>query len=188
MSTEAIGFLAGLISLVGFGVYFIDMSLKHNKPSRTSWIIWSIEAIILYTSYKASGAESSSWMPLADVLGYLIITIFLALPKGEGGWEPFDRICLLVAALSLIIWYLTNNPVTTLIMNMLVDAAGQPSTIKKLFKEHGGGESKPAWALFALSCLVNVFAIDSSDFAVIVFPVYLLAVVGITAIIVWKKS
>ena len=95
------GKLAGIISLSAYGPYILSILRKETKPNRASWIIWAIVSTIIALSYREAGASYAFLAPVGYVIGSTIVFI-LSIRYGVGGWTPFDRKCLIGAAISLV--------------------------------------------------------------------------------------
>jgi len=70
-----VGEIAGYVNLIAYFPYFVSIIKGDTKPSKTTWWIWSILEIMLSSSYIASGAESTKWLPIAGFVGMLLTAI-----------------------------------------------------------------------------------------------------------------
>ncbi len=135
-------------------------------------------------SYRATGANSTMWVPIAYAIGPFI-TSLLAIRLGEGGWTKFDRICLLGAGISLVIWGLSRSPSIALAMNIGIDLLGALPTIRKSFR-HPEGEDIWAWSLFAIANALNLLAIDRWSWQIVVYPIYMFLMTGSICGLLWR--
>ena len=120
------------------------------------------------------------WVPITYVIGPLV-TSLLAIKLGEGGWTKFDRICLVSAGASLVVWGVFKSPEITLIINIGIDLLGALPTIRKSFRDPYG-EDLLAWGLFALANAFNVLAIDRWLWQVTIYPIYMFV---LSSLIYW---
>ena len=158
MESEFLALLAGVIGLLAF-VPYIDSTIKgKNRPHRATWFVWMIVGATNAAGYYFSGGESTIWLLLAYLLGPLAVTI-VSIKCGVGGWSNSDRICLLGACCSLMIWWTTGSPVLALITSILADAFGWFPSVIKTWKDPGS-EDRLAWTIFLIADLLNVFAIS----------------------------
>ena len=183
-STLNVGLLAGLLSLAAFVPYIIAIVKGATKPNRATWWIWTINGLILLASYYASGAESTVWVAVGYFVGSLL-TAVLALRYGEGGWSPFDRSCLLGAALGLLFWWMFNSSIVALVTTLFVDFAGALPTIRKAYRAPET-EDRVAWGLFISGNTVNLLAVEAWSFAIAVYPVYMFLASGTIAVLVLR--
>lgn len=140
--------------------------------------------IIIATSYRAAGANSTIWVPLTYVVGPLF-TSLLAIKFGQGGWTRFDRICVLGAAASLGLWVGSRSPDLTLAINIGIDFLGALPTIRKSLIDPNG-EDLLAWLLFLIANALNVLAIDRWSWQVMVYPSYMFLMTGVICWVLWQ--
>lgn len=176
MSGE-IGVLAGIVTISAFIPYIRDVVRGKTKPSRSTWIIWSILALILTASYYSVGARDTIWASIGFTLGQIAVAL-VSIRYGVGGWTFFDRICFIGAASGLAAWAVSGSALTGLLSAMAVDFIGALPTIKKLYLEPGS-ESQTSWLIFSAGNILNVAAIDKWSLEIALFPVYFLIVNGI---------
>ncbi len=166
-----LGLLAGIISLLGFVPYCIAIVQGRTKPNQATWFIWSLVGIMLAGSYWASGATQTLWAPLSYVIGP-IITTTLAMRYGEGAWSRFDRLCILGAFISLILWVLLRSPQVALVINLIIDLFGALPTIRNAW-HRPQDEDLTSWLIFTVGNALNVLAIDRWTWEIASYPLYI---------------
>jgi hypothetical protein len=140
-------------------------------PNRATWCIWAIVGVILCASYYSSGSTQAIWVPASYAVGQVLIAI-LALKYGEGAWSRFDRLCMLGAGISLILWWQLKSPAIALIINISIDSLGALPTLKKVYAEPET-ENCLAWSITLAASTCNLFAIDQWSISNCAFPLYL---------------
>ena len=180
------GKLAGIISLSAYVPYILSILRKETKPNRASWIIWAIVSSIIALSYREAGASYAFLAPVGYVVGSTIVFI-LSIKYGVGGWTPFDRKCLIGAAISLVLWKIFDSPMSALLINLLINLLGTMPTARKAWYQPQT-ESKVAWSLFSLGSIVNLFAVENWTFSMAVYPVSMIFLIGIVTVpVLWTK-
>jgi hypothetical protein len=172
-----LGLLAGIISLLGFVPYCIAIVQGRTKPNQATWWIWSIVGIMLASSYWASGATHTIWAAISYVIGP-IITTALALRYGASQWSRFDRLCLLGAAISLLLWLLLRSPQIALAINLIIDLFGALPTIRNA-RRRPQDEDLTSWLIFTVGNGLNVLAIDRWTWEIASYPLYITCANGI---------
>jgi uncharacterized protein with PQ loop repeat len=172
-----LGPVAGLISLLGFIPYIVEIWRGKTRPNRATWWIWTVVGAMLCASYYASGARHSIWVPISYTVGPFI-TALLSLKYGEGGFDRFDQRCLAIALLSLVAWWLIRAPLLVLVMNIGVDLMGALPTLRKAYRAPET-ESGLSWGIFLVANALNVCAIGTWSAATALYPIYLVALSGI---------
>ena len=181
----ALGIAAGVISISGFIPYIASILKKKTKPNRATWWIWTLVGGVLFAGYVASGNWSSAWVPLSYVLGPLLVSL-LALRHGEGGWEPFDRKCLLSSFIGLLLWGILGTPLLAMIINIGVDLAGALPTMRKTYK-NPESENKTAWVLFFMGTAINCLAVRSWSEPSAILPLYFCAMTAIMMALCFRR-
>lgn len=171
------GYLAALLTLAAYVPYVISVLRKKTRPSRSSWFIWAANSTIIALSYRQAGADFAFIMPIGLAFGAMIIAL-LSIKYGLGGWSRLDKCCLLGAALGLMAWGLSNDPMAALLINIGVNLAGTLPTVRKAYLLPET-ESRPAWFLFYLGTVVNLIAIREWSFSMAVYPVYMVLIIGL---------
>lgn len=183
---EWLGILAGIISFFAFSSYYVSIIRGKSKPNQATWLILTIVSLLILLSYYAVGAKETLWLPASYTVGQLI-TFILALKYGHGSWEYFDKICLTLALLSIIVWILSGSAIYVLIINIFVDFLGMLPTIRKTYLSPFSEEGLP-WFLTVAACTLNVFAISSWQFDIWVYPMYMLLINGAVLALVYKQK
>jgi fatty acid desaturase len=91
-----------------------------------------------------------------------------------------------VTAISVVIWFAFNSPLTALIIGLGLDFVGLLPTIKKSF-ERPDGEDGIAWSLESVASVLSLFAVTTWTVGIAIYPIYLVvANMLITVLIVGK--
>lgn len=168
------GEIAGVVSFTAYLLYIYTTIRGQTKPNRVTWWILSLVGLMIATSYYAGGARETMFVAVSYIVGPLIIAI-LSLWYGEGKWETLDKVCLTGAIVSAIIWYFSSSAIITLSINLPMDFLGLIPTIKKSYLR-SIGEDRIAWTLTSFAGILNMFAIKTFTFAIVLYPLYLLIV------------
>ncbi|MEK9158471.1 MAG: hypothetical protein AAB673_00525, partial [Patescibacteria group bacterium] len=115
--TAMAGKVAGILTLASFVPYIISILRKKTIPNRATWFIWTVVGFMCGASYYSAGASHTFWVSASYMIGPLV-TFVLSLKYGEGGWTRFDRVCLLVAGISLGLWWVFSSPRIALVINL----------------------------------------------------------------------
>ncbi|MGB3756550.1 MAG: hypothetical protein WBA07_09280 [Rivularia sp. (in: cyanobacteria)] len=183
---EIIGIIAGFLSLIGFIPYIISIWKGKTQPNKATWCIWAIVGIIICTSYYLSGAINTIWVPLALAIGHVVIAI-LTLIYGKGGWNSFDKTCILGTGISLVLWWHYDSPLIALSINIAIDFLGALPTIRKSYRKPET-EDLLTWIIFLLAHTLNLFAIKQWSFSVLAYPAYLFFTVATVVLLLLRPK
>lgn len=188
MVNQILGYLSGVIVLIGYIPYVRDILAKKTKPQRTSWFIWLILGGIAFFSQLAEGASSSLWMPGVQTIAVLLVFL-LSIKNGMGGFEKRDKISLVLAGLGLLIWILSKEAIFALLMTIFADLMGGILSVIKSYEEPES-ETMITWVCDAISGLLAALAVGSFDVVLWLYPMYILLInlAVIVAIILGKRK
>lgn len=167
---ETIGIVAGILSLVGYVPYIVSIFQGKTRPNKATWIIWTIVGGLLAFSYLAEGDPNAIWLPFGYFIGPLIVAI-LSFRYGYSEWSRLDKICLIVALVSVLPWLLAQDAILTLLINVLIDATGAIPTLVKAYRKPET-EDFTAWMIFAIANTLQLFSISHWNLSAI-YPIYL---------------
>lgn len=165
------GFLAGLLPLVSAYPYIRDIFKRKTKPHRAAFLIWAVLGSIAFFTQLAKGATWSLLLPLGDTLSVICI-LLLSIRYGTGGLNKKDIGALTLAAIGLLLWYLTKQPLTALLITICVDAIGVVLTVHKSY-QMPHEETSSAWLLACFGGGFAMLAVGRLSFSLLVYPAYI---------------
>ncbi|MEK6890116.1 MAG: hypothetical protein AABX35_02910 [Nanoarchaeota archaeon] len=127
-----LGTIAAFLALFSSYLYIRDIFRGNTKPHTYTWLIWSIVTTIAFLGQWVSGGGPGSWATGVAAL-VTIFTFFLSL-KGKYGVKnitSFDRVCLVLAIISILPWLLTNNVLWSVILATIIDLIAFLPTMRK---------------------------------------------------------
>mgnify|MGYP001606699597 CR=1 FL=1 len=181
------GVAAGVLTFSAIFFYLFSIIKKETKPNRASWVIWNITNVILFASYFSVGARSTLFLPLVYVLSGSSTLILSFWYSEKSSFSRIDILSLFVCGLSLIVWFVTKNPLTALLMVLAMDAVCYLPTIRKSYIDPLS-ESHIYWVLIFLGSLANMFAIDSLSFGIIIHPSVIVVMNGALVFALYRKK
>jgi len=159
--------IAGVLFVLGFVPYVLSILAGKTKPAKASWIIWATLDTITLAGMLAE--SSLNGQIVGAVAGAWIIAA-LAMKYGVPGWTRLDKFCLVGAVLGITLWAIFNSPVIGLVTSVSVVFLGSFPTFASAWREPNR-ESKVAWTIFWISCVVVVMAIPKITFQDAMQPV-----------------
>ena len=112
--------VSAIANFVGLFPYIRDILAKKTKPERATWWIWASLSVVAFSAQVAAGATWSLAMTGAQGIGVFIIAI-LSVKYGYGTFRKKDYLSLLIAGLGIVLWTITDNPLTALLIVIFVD-------------------------------------------------------------------
>jgi CDP-diglyceride synthetase len=146
-----------------------------------SWFGWAILFIIATAAQASKGIDWSLAVPLISTISTTIIA-FTALHLGRAVWTRADGICIALGILAIVLWAITKEPLTAIILSIIADLAVTMPTIVKTYQDP---TSEPAtlWVLYVIGAILELVATQQFTVYNLLFPIYtVLGSVIITAL------
>lgn len=151
-----------LLTIYCFLPYIKDIVKGKTKPHIYTWIIFTITSAIAFVSNVYGGGVYGS-IPLGIVILFNIAIVFLSLKHGTKNIDKKDRVLMSLALLSIIVWYVFNNPFVSVLMATIVDALGYVPTFRKTWS-NPENETASFWFMIGLSQFLTIFTNSSYNF------------------------
>jgi hypothetical protein len=159
--------LSGFVFLAGFFPYVVAILRGRTRPTRATWFIWTLLALITTGSLYAHG--SLTGLVIGAVVGDVVVTA-LSIRYGKPGWNTVDLLSLVGACAAGVLWLSFENPVLAVMVVVAVGLLGALPSWLSVWRAPER-ESLPAWSLFALASLLAVLAVPTWDFMHAAVPV-----------------
>lgn len=181
-----LGMLAIVLGLVGYAFYIRGILHKKVKPHTFTWFVWGILTAIAFIAQVVEGGGPGAW-----VTGLTALFSFGFALIGLGASSRIliarsDWIFFLGALLAIPVWYITNNPLWSVIMITIIDAVAFAPTFRKAFR-HPETENAWAYTLAGIKFIVSLYALESFTWTTALYPASLvLANLSFVAMLVWR--
>lgn len=152
-----LGIGAGIVQIVSAIPYIRDILYGTSRPNVVSFFIWFVLGFIEVFAQYSAGASWSIIIPIVIVFN---TSLALGLGLAGYGYKKYtwlDMSCLGLAALALVVWKITNNPVLALLLTMVASVCASIPTIVKTYREPTS-ENTLAWFMNVISSGMAIFA------------------------------
>lgn len=170
--------IAIALTFVAFIPYIRAIISGTTKPHVFSWIIWGSTTFLVFLAQIEDKGGVGAW-PIG-VSG--IITILIALlaywKRADITTTRADWVFFVSAIYSLLLWYLTSDPLWAVVVLTIVDTFGFGPTIRKVYS-FPHSESLLFFALFAVRNMISVLALEHYSVTTVLFP----AVIAIACVL-----
>ena len=168
---QLFGWLTAAALLAGFWPYIRDIFKGKTKPERASWVIWGVLLAIAFFTQLSEGAKWSLVMPGLDF--FIVSFIFmLSVKYGSGGLIKRDVVSLTVAVFGLVLWGITKQPLTALLIVIGIGAIATYLTLVKTFRAPST-ETLFAWIMSSISGICAILAVNHLRFGLLVYPIFI---------------
>lgn len=123
--------IAVILTFVGYFPYIKSIFKKQTKPHFYSWLIWTLDGLIIFGLQFTNGAGSGSFVVLSATLLSAFVLILTLLDKKRKKPSRSDTVFLVMALASLGLWLFAKQPLLSAILIMTVDVLGFIPTVRK---------------------------------------------------------
>ncbi|MBU1112174.1 MAG: hypothetical protein ABIG93_01935 [archaeon] len=163
-----LGIIAIVLALAGYIPYFRDIFLGKTKPHTYTWLVWASLTGIAFFGQMFDGGGAGAWVTGFTALVSFVI-FFIALKKGEQSITTSDKWSLFGACIALVLWFITNNPLGSVILITLIDALGFYPTFRKSYhKPHE--ETMSTYFLSGLKFIIAIIALQNYTVITWLYP------------------
>jgi hypothetical protein len=167
-----LGVTAVIVGFIGYVPYFRNIFKNKTKPHAFSWLVWGILTAIAFVGQVVGKGGAGTWVTGFTAL--ICFSIFaLSLIKGRRDFPLVDWLCLAGAGLTLVLWALTKNPLTAIILVTFIDMLGFFPTFRKAYLEPNS-ETAFTYTLSGLKFLISIFALGTLSTLTILYPASLI--------------
>ena len=168
----AFGIIAGILQLVASAPYVRDILRGTTKPQRATWTIWTTLSFVVLASQWASGAAWSLALTIGQTVSCAVI-FALAIPRGVGGFSRIELVLLGIAALGIVGWQVSDDPVVATCSVVVADLIGVALMLPKTYRAPNS-ETLSTYVIGLVSTLFALAAVGSLTAALLIYPVYIL--------------
>jgi hypothetical protein len=167
-----LGIASAVVNTIGLVPYLRDIFRHKTKPERATWWIWLTLNMIAFFAQLAAGATWSLGLMAGQLLAVGLIAV-LSLRFGYGHFHRKHYLSLAFAAIGVVLWRLTNDPLIALVVVIVVDFVAFYLTITKTWHAPDT-ETLSAWIFASIAGLCGLLAVgDYGDATKVIYPLYI---------------
>ncbi len=184
---QILGLVSAVIGIFALIPYYVDIIKGRTKPQRAAFFIFSILATISFFGQYAEGAKASLWFAFILMTSPWIIFL-LSLKRGVGGFATKDKISLLLAAMILLLWYLTSSAALAVVLAVSVNTIAKYLVAIKVYALPYS-DLLFTWVMSAVASFFAFLSVGKLDFILLLPPLQNGITVGIIAgIIIYRRK
>lgn len=184
---QIIGGIAVLLGIFGYALYIRGILRNEVKPHFFSWFVWAILATIASVAQVLEGGGPGAWVTIATaVMSFVFAFVGLGASSriliAKSDWFSFVG-----AVLAIPVWYVTGNPLWSVIMITIIDAVAFIPTFRKAYV-HPATENISSYALAGIKFLFGVFALSSITLTTALYPASIVLADAIfVGMLLWRR-
>ena len=186
LDKEQFGYLSLAFVVIARAPYFWSVIKHKTKPHVFTWIIWGVTTSIAAAAQYAGNAGPGAW---ATGLTALTCFLIVLLSFRQGTWQVTrsDWLFFMAALVALPLWWLTEAPLTAVVIVTFIDATAYGPTLRKAYvKPH----EEMAWNFVVnnLKQATSIFAMSAYTITTLLFPSVLFLMNSLLiALLVWRR-
>ncbi len=187
MLAEVLSVAAIALTIIAYVPYVAAIRAGRVKPHFFSWLIWSLTTAIVFFAQLAAAGGAGAW-PTAVSAAITIYVAWLSLVlRSDFSANRADWVFLTAALLSLPLWYLTDDPLWSVVILTVIDALGFAPTLRKAWaRPHE--ESMQFYLIFTVRSLLSVWALESRTLTTVLFPAAMVvACILVCGLLWWRR-
>jgi len=185
---ELFSTIAIVLTLYSFYPYIVSIQKGETKPHYFSWVIWGLTTTLSsFTELADHGGVGAYLVLISGILCFYVAWLAYR-QKRDYRIERSDWVVFYVALSSLVVWYITANPLWAVIILTTVDAFGFIPTFKKAYlypwEEHIG-----FYVIISVRNFFAIFAMENYSWTTTLF-LWVINILGIILILFiwWRRK
>ncbi len=183
---QVAGLLAVVLTVVGFAPYLIGIRGGTMKPHVFSWVIWTISTSVVFFAQVTAEGGAGAWSTGVSATLTAYVTWLAWSLHRDISITRSDWVFLWAALVSLPLWYVTANPLWSVVILTLVDVLGFGPTLRKLY-HHPYEESLFFYWVFVVRSALSIFALESLSLTTLLFPGAMVVSCLMVCIMLWWR-
>jgi hypothetical protein len=130
MLRETLGGIAVVLAFVSYVPYVSDIFKGKTKPHAISWGIWTVLLGIYFVAAFQDGGGAGTWqlgMTMVLCTGIFLLSLW----RGEKHIYRSDWLCLAGALFAGGLWWITDDPLLSIVLITFIDVAAFIPTLRK---------------------------------------------------------
>ena len=161
--------IAIALALIGFVPYIALILRGKVKPHVFSWVIWGITTTVIFFAQLEAEGGVGAWPIGLSGFVTILIAILAYLKRGDATITRADWGFLLAAIASLPLWYVTDDPLWTVVILTTIDMIGFGPTFRKAY-HRPFEDSRVFFIIMIVRNACSVVALEAYSVTTVLFP------------------
>ncbi|MBP6858205.1 MAG: hypothetical protein KBC33_00015 [Candidatus Pacebacteria bacterium] len=169
-----LGAVAAALAILSSYLYIRDIFRGNTKPHTYTWLIWAIVTTIAFFGQVVSNGGPGAWATGVAAI-VTIGTFFLSLNSKYGTKDitNFDKICLILAIISILPWILTKSVLWSVILATAIDLIAFFPTMRKTWHAPRS-ESLGSMYVDAIKHALSTVSMSNYSLITLIYPLSVL--------------
>jgi len=172
-----LGIVAVLIGLAGYLVYIQGIRRGRVKPHAFSWFIWGLLTAIGFAAQIVESGGPGAWVTGFTAAASFVFVIVGLTSSSRIFIAKSDWFFFAAALFAILPWYITGNPLWSVIIITVIDALAFAPTFRKAYL-HPETESALAYSLQGSKFVFGILALQTFSVITVLYPASLVLMNG----------
>ncbi|MGB4759205.1 MAG: hypothetical protein WBP26_04040 [Candidatus Saccharimonadales bacterium] len=176
-----------MIGIYSYIPYFRDIFAGKTKPHAFTWFVWFLLTAIAFFAQIAGDGGPGAWVTgFTAAVSFVIFVV--ALKVGKHNIAPADWFFFIGSLASLGLWFITKDPVGSVILITIIDLlAFLPTFRKSWHKPHE--ETSITYMLSGIKFAISIAALSTITITTVLYPLSLVVTnIAFVAMLQWRRK
>ncbi|MFN3826985.1 MAG: hypothetical protein ACK4NR_05095 [Micavibrio sp.] len=165
---DFLGYLSLVVAFASYIPYVVSTIRGHTKPHVFSWIIWGLVTAIVFVAQTTENAGPGGWATGFSAF-FLLLIAALGFHYGEKQRTRGDWIAFLATLSAIPLWYVTKNPLWSVLLVTTIDVVAYYPTLRKSWHKPKE-EMALKYILTAVKYCASLMALQHYSLITVVYP------------------
>lgn len=176
-----------LLTCILFLPYIRSIRRGATVPHFFSWLVWAFGTYIIFAAQLADGAGVGAWPIGFSAVMTSVVAVMAVQRRKLIRLVSLDWVLLVLAISALPLWYITDDPLLTVILLTGADLVGFGPTLRHAYY-HPYQEHASFFAMGGIRNILVILALENYSYTTVLFPAAVaIACVLVVSIILWLR-
>lgn len=175
-----------VLTLVGYAPYIAAIHKRLVKPHFFSWVIWSITTAVVSVAQISAEGGVGAWPTIISALITIYVAVLTWVLRFDIKITRMDVGFLLASFAALPAWFITSDPLWSVVILTAVDGLGFGPTLRKAYA-FPHEESLQFYIVFAIRSFLSVLALETRNATTVLFPAAMTAACIVVSVLLWWR-
>jgi len=187
LTQQILGLVAVALGLFGYAFYIKGIIKGEVKPHAFTWFVWGLLTAIAFVAQTVEGGGPGAWVTgITALMSFVFVIVGLG-ASSRSYIVKSDWIFLVVSLVTIPVWYLTGNPLWSVIIITIIDAVAFAPTFRKAYF-HPETENTWTYLLSGIKFIFGIAALTSFSLTTVLYPSSLIvANFAFVSMVIWRK-
>ncbi len=170
-----------ILTIASYIPYFRDIFKGKTTPHAYTWFTFGIATSLIFALQVSAGAGIGAFITLA--ISIAVFSVFgLSLYKGEKNITSLDKLFLVLALISVVLWLIAKQPVMSAILLAIINILGFAPTIRKSWSKPFS-ETMSTYVINTLRQGITLLALEHYNIITYIYPLTATVITGLFVIL-----